>query len=1727
MGSSDVTRSQGYLAHAPRAKVASRSSSVPRAHRPPPEGAGMRAFADCSPRACARAGGVSVKEQMWSRADSARRCEECVRSVEELKDEASRLLTSGRFNIRDPKISLLLCESVRGPAWSNVVGRCDVCSTHLSQLKREAVRMLLTQNRAIWPPSFPASVSPGRSASGSHTLPRACSSYSPKPSPQPSPRPNPRHKPNNMRTDNWLREQATLWPLSAPNDGVSPFPETESQGASKNKKEEEKATSHGTVLCHFSSPLSFTTSRVSAMLPAGTSAAVSFIVRAVQKLNLTTRRRKQNNYCSRYPTNFSGLLQRAPPPTPAHLLQTTCKGREMPETGKVKVMLRVSPFLSAGASQSHAFKVDLRKRQVTVLDPTTQNTKGLAAGTTSTPKTFIFDAAFGPESSQVEVCEKSLQEVLQSVLAGADGCVLSFGQSKLGTSYTMIGRDDSSSLGIIPYAIAWLYKLINKKKDRTWANISVSVSAVELCGETEAIRDLLSDVESGDNKDIHKPNVFLLEDPVCGIQLCNNSVLSAPSAERAAFLLDAALASRTSGVARSGETLQHHCHMFYTLHVCQQHIESSSKSGMHVDQSKLSLIDLGSCTRERNRNNTALHLVDLGNVIMSKLDRHKHVPNKGSKLAMLMQDSLSNVNCRTTIVAHVSTLHEDIPENLCTIQIVSQIRRLQKKTRKSTSSSPGGRSLGKEKKVNDSTRLRAFRSACTLDQDLSLPHLFDDVEDHSRSDKSCDTVFSMDPSGCVLLNEEAKESQEFVPIIPSLQRQKIDLKGSSLLKRCELLKQIYPCSPKREAKKQSSLQNPSESVTSDLECLKCNTFAELQNRLGCIDGSDIVSMYSYNEQPKNMLIKSEALSSKAIKSSPGPLGSQQSLIKEDIDEKGRQHFPQRDTPMKDIVGGACRHTDKVKTAQKIIPHSLRPDIVSCSMQGDQANESQSLTETLDQTCSLPLLLEGMSSDDSTLPSEIRSSPVGKSSSSSFSAGLGSPISLPVIASESIPEFPTENQTEMKATITVTVQQPLDLNGHDELIYSVVEEVTINKAVHKDKMAKITTITDPHSIEILPSSSQPVRIISSIGEEQIALDCASQVQAIDRNGKVSSSPAKNIPLVQNCVVSSQGCHSCLVAMPDESQNIVKDVSEASLGSASQNEALKYKEYSCEIRPGQKATVTQCSQGNGQHSSEICDGTSQKILPDFRMGIPENTASNYSVPEMCNSPSERHDLSKLYDSQDSPYVCRNHDNPETTIARKHCHANLGHLEWGEDSESLSSGQESDRDRPIERHKKPIATQCKQSSDNLLDKTPNPKSPTEDSSKLFSAKLEQIASRSQSLFSSHLLSFNLQTLEESNTGFRQGSSPRLGGCCTSPRVSRRHLEQGDSMILASKASLDEDFAMAQAKNVTSPPLSDISDEDFTVSRTGRSFKRVPQFFPMYDAVRSDITQLSKQSQSKISSRSKMASSPNVCKVPGTSPSSSCASPKSLRHSINRSPSVSTNGLSIKQVSWSTQSLSRKQGKTSISSKSPSRVLNGIELLQASGETLSSSSQCSMDFDDLEASKGKSVLTHTLPSPYSRMTAPRKPSHCSGHASDNTSVLSGELPPAMCKTALLCNRNSLVSSGYESMVRDSEATCSSTSIHDSISDQSRFFNNARGAKSSKKRNNIGPHQRRPSQDTLLSLRRSASGSKIRWVDRGPSDSYDIKVYEIDNVDGLQKRGKEGNKLTSGRPLKWTPWNT
>ena len=63
----------------------------------------------------------------------------------------------------------------------------------------------------------------------------------------------------------------------------------------------------------------------------------------------------------------------------------------------------------------------------------------------------------------------------------------------------MLGVDDQTqNLGVLPCAIAWLFKVVNEQKESSGSRFSVRVSAVEVTGKQEMLKDLLADVAQGE-----------------------------------------------------------------------------------------------------------------------------------------------------------------------------------------------------------------------------------------------------------------------------------------------------------------------------------------------------------------------------------------------------------------------------------------------------------------------------------------------------------------------------------------------------------------------------------------------------------------------------------------------------------------------------------------------------------------------------------------------------------------------------------------------------------------------------------------------------------------------------------------------------------------------------------------------------------------------------------------------------------------------------------------------------------------------------------------------------------------------------------------------------------------------------------------------------------------------------------------------------------------------------
>ncbi|XP_043471271.1 uncharacterized protein LOC122504292 isoform X2 [Leptopilina heterotoma] len=465
--------------------------------------------------------------------------------------------------------------------------------------------------------------------------------------------------------------------------------------------------------------------------PAQASAAAAFFARAAQKLNLSAsphRRRRSGDDIDEqpfFPNGYAALLQKSPPPAPPALLRRIGV-KELSGVGKVKVMLRVSP--GEGGS---FFNADKRKKQVTLIDPASaqSSTAEDRRPTVAAPKMFAFDAIFTEEDSQTEICSSALTDVIHAVINGTDGCLFCLGHAGLGKTHTMLGTSEAGhTLGAIPCAITWLFRGISEQRQRTGARFSVRVSCVELTAGQQQLKDLLAAYA---NDSEQSPAVYLRDDPLFGtLQLQQHSELRAPTAERAAFYLDAAVAGRQ----REGDT-----HMLYTLHVYQYSV--AGKGGVAGGRSRLHLMDLGNS--DRGKSSGGIPLSGLGNILIAIFNGQKHLPYKEHKLTQLLKECLGSLTCHAAMIAHVSPNSQQYSETLTTVQLASRIHRMRRRKIKFIGNNVQGTGSG----GSSGEEAARQNSEC----------------DPSSSDLSADTVIYVGPS-----TDDATDGEHPPVYIPSL-----------------------------------------------------------------------------------------------------------------------------------------------------------------------------------------------------------------------------------------------------------------------------------------------------------------------------------------------------------------------------------------------------------------------------------------------------------------------------------------------------------------------------------------------------------------------------------------------------------------------------------------------------------------------------------------------------------------------------------------------------------------------------------------------------------------------------------------------------------------------------------------------------------------------------------------------------------------------------------------------
>ncbi|XP_075968250.1 kinesin-like protein KIF26A [Anarhichas minor] len=1562
--------------------------------------------------------------------------------------------------------------------------------------------------------------------------------------------------------------------------------------------------------------LKTSTHNVSTQTGQPASAAAAFFSRAAQKLSLSRRRKSPLGPApSLYGGGFSGALQASPPPIPPCLLRAGSKVKDAPGMGKVRVMVRICSVHSSESSESVSLlKVDVRKKLLTLSETPTggQIAGAQRRSSASGPKTFTFDAIFSQNASQAEVCSGAAAEVIQSVVNGADGCIFCFGHAHLGKTYTMIGRDCSTqSLGVAPTAISWLFKVIEERREKYGARFSVRASAVEVSGREETLTDLLAELTSssaGGHQEAPGPAVSLREDPLCGSQLQNQTELRANNAERAAFFLDAALTARRSSQAPSNQEAQRNSHFLFSLHLNQERPDKGSKAaGQCVftwlltdlmlemsGGSRLHLLDLGSCetdisgTREGG-GGQCLSLSALGNVILALANGAEHVPYRDSKLTMLLRESLGNINCRTTMIAHISDSPANYMETLTTVQLASRIHRMRKKKSKTSYSSSGGDSSCEEGPSHRPPHPRPFHpKIVALDPDTPLLLLSGDPDYSSSSEHSCDTVIYVGPGGVAVSDQELSDNEgppSCVPIIPSLTKKWVK-----------------------------------DAPRSDGNHLKCNTFAELQERLDCIDGSEGPDAFSTEGKAAQAAAlrtqtgatkPTETTSPPRSDKNPSP-GFSESTSCSNKPDQGQSTFPS--------AGGLMDSSKQTSADVKKLANPFHLCLVKPS--GSFSQDSEPVLRE-------KVYLRGGVPKPSASPSLPRTS---RASSQPQVVGRTPPVGMSQLRQGHPLGSPNmERAHSLRAALfgghldrdflrtTITLQQPVELNGEDELVFTVVEELPLGLVPDNGRPSNLLGFNGDRSRRGLSSDSRPVSIISSINDEYDAY--TSQQGAVGPGADVGTDcreglfphhsdkrSARGSRPSEVSADSAEGTHSTSrlylrdKVMASENASMLTSPSmfhkqtflQHSMKSSLNDSGVGFSELDCNPATPNKPSFTKCppSPDSTKASLAVRDGTvntsasAQIPRPVAHSSLPRKNKPTSSAVVVCSRQEGRHDdvvslqgssqfdprevgflsagkpprsgtssvsfkrpggnsnsvprLPKTTTSSSAQRVVdgcekssgrRGHtliklprltrgattlgtvsvpQNSESKCVREGASvtgtlrfSSLGKRLNGQKSSVISRsgcGNISPPAPPVRQLSQDVKTRTalspsalKTSSD--IGKFPFPKTSTSEEEFNIRLRADSFSHRTSSLKTEHSFARTSSSLK--TRGSKAESSRYYG--------SLRSLES--QTLAGSKLQLSRE---SNAATLGSNSRSNRSVPRLGVPASSSTSGSSSQVSP---GVLATTSKLGPVEGNNSSSRAATSGGSKVRTLSTGSPKTPPSSPKPLDQVAGRNTGLPPTGKSPARLG-----AAAKTGRGTVmgTKQAISRAANSRVSELATGSQMKQLNRVSRGETGSGGTTGSVIGlpgNTPLPSPYSKITAPRRPQrHSSGHGSDNSSVLSGELPPAMGRTALFYHSGG--SSGYESVIRDSETTGSASSAHDdSVSETgaSASSNRSRVSRSPKKRGN-GFLRRRLIPAALPDA--SSLGRKVggQWVDLPPlggtlKEPFEIKVYEIDDVERLQRR--------------------
>ncbi|KAJ3669543.1 hypothetical protein LUZ60_011493 [Juncus effusus] len=325
--------------------------------------------------------------------------------------------------------------------------------------------------------------------------------------------------------------------------------------------------------------------------------------------------------------------------------------------GSIRVFCRIRPFTAAESWRKSS--------------PISTESEKININSVGSKKEFIVDRVFTETTPQVDVY-KEIEPIIKSAFDGHNVCVLAYGQTGTGKTYTMEGV--RGNLGIVPRSIEELFNKISQEKSE---NYTLNLSMLEVY--LGNLRDLLAPKQHSSRSFnlTLKSNINIMAKSSGSVEIEGLTDIEISNFKQAIHWYNKGRKARSTSWTNVNETSSR-------SHCLTRIIIREGTKGKIV--SKIWLVDLGGSERLLKTGATGhtldegksinLSLSAFGDVISALKQKRHHVPYRNSKLTQALSDSLGE-GSRVVMVVHVSPSQNDLLETVCSLTFARRVRSIE------------------------------------------------------------------------------------------------------------------------------------------------------------------------------------------------------------------------------------------------------------------------------------------------------------------------------------------------------------------------------------------------------------------------------------------------------------------------------------------------------------------------------------------------------------------------------------------------------------------------------------------------------------------------------------------------------------------------------------------------------------------------------------------------------------------------------------------------------------------------------------------------------------------------------------------------------------------------------------------------------------------------------------------------------------------------------------------